>query len=351
MKKVALFFLVVFIMSTGFSILPAQTITPRLIFQSRKDDANYRFRAPRHFTIDKYDNLYIFDYFDYTIKKYDRQGKHLLTFGGKGSEAGKFTHLMAIKTFGDTFYALDSVAIQTFTLKGVFKDKKIFRETALCNHPKISKGLTFAGVRFLEKELKKGLTFRDAAGTELALVASYDLREFFPELKKGQDFFLKSEQDRSYLYDMTGDGRLFWAASDKFEVFEFKNGSSSKIISAPDGESYTPVDFPADKARKLSEKKEAMKKRFPNLHMNVPSRYQVLHHLLTEPGGDLWLYVKSKEKKGFMRFSAAGKNKGFYPADPDFNMIGVHIIIHKGQLYFMGATRSEVKIYTAALPD
>jgi hypothetical protein len=351
MKKVISLLLMIFIAPTGFSILAAETVTPRLIFQSRKDDANYKFKAPRNFTIDKYDNLYIFDYFDYTIKKYDKQGKHLLTFGGKGTEAGKFTHLMAIKTFHDTFYALDSVAMLTFTLNGVFKDKKTFRETALCNHPKMSMKLRFAGEQILDKELKEGLTFRDAGGTELARVASYDLREFFPDLKKGEDFFLKSEQARFYLYDMTGDGRLFWAASDKFEVFEFKNGTSSKIISAAKGASYTPVDFPADKAGKLSEKKEAVKKRFPHLHMNVPSRYQLLHHLLVGPGGDLWLYVKSKEKNGFMQFSAAGKHEGFYPADPDFNMLGVHIIVHGGQLYFMRTRRSEVKIYTAALPN
>ena len=63
-------------------------IIPELYFQTQEGEKGNRFNAARNFTFDEDDNLYIFDYMENYINKYDKKGEFITSFGkqGKGED-------------------------------------------------------------------------------------------------------------------------------------------------------------------------------------------------------------------------------------------------------------------------
>ena len=99
----------------------------------------------------------------------------------------------------------------------------------------------------------------------------------------------------------------------------------------------------------MLEKKAKIK---PPLFMYVPDYYQLVYHLLVGPEGDIWIYLKSQEKTGFLRYSENGSLKGFYTVDADFDITEADQIvrIHKNRMYFLVKGRKALKVYAADLP-
>jgi hypothetical protein len=327
--------------STGDQIIMGD-LEPTLLFESGSENPDYSFTAARNMALDSDKNLYIFDYLDNTIKKYDRSGRHAVTFGGQGEGPGRFLHLMEIRVYGDQLLALDSVGTLVFSLDGTFIEKTSFQEEIICEFPRIDKDGRFAGERYSQSELNKSLTLRDPHGIEIERLAEYDLREFFPELEEGKDFFVQDYQARFYLYDFCVDGGLIWASSDACQVYSYVDGASTPLVS----EDLTPLPIPEDQVAEMEKRAEFAKKN-PMLHMYVPKLYQIVQHLLAAPNGDIWAYVMSAEKTGFLVFSRDGQPKGQYAVNADFDMTRVKVQMFYDVIYYFVPGRNAVKIYMA----
>lgn len=329
--------------SPAGAVEPPWIIVPKLLLQNDGSDAAQRMVMPRNFTMDSDDNIYVFCYSDNGIRKYGPTGAFIVSFGKKGEGDKEFRHLMAIKVFGDTLTALDSVAALDFSRDGKFLKRRSFVDKALCNYPKLLPDGRFVGEQILEGELKKVLSFRDVSGREAARLAAYDLKEFFPGLVKGKDFFLSDAQTRSYLYDVDGADSIVWAASDEFKVYKYKDGKSTVFITGAG----TPVAFPEDQRKKLEDRKARIAKSMPMMHQYVPNRYQLLQHVFVGDDGDVWVYVISAERTGLVRFSSKGKEKYFYKVEAEFDIPGSLIQVFKGKIYFMVPGRRAFKIYVS----
>lgn len=62
------------------------------------------------------------------------------------------------------------------------------------------------------------------------------------------------------------------------------------------------------------------------------------------------MYVKSRERAGFLRNSKQGKLEGVYEVDADFDMMKAIVRIFNDIMYFVVNERERVKIYSAKLP-
>ncbi len=83
----------------------------------------------------------------------------------------------------------------------------------------------------------------------------------------------------------------------------------------------------------------------PPLFTYVPDNYQIVHHLLCGPDGDVWVYVKSRERTGFLRYSKQGKLEGLYEVDAEFDMMKAMVRIFNNIMYFVVNERDGVKVY------
>jgi len=108
----------------------------------------------------------------------------------------------------------------------------------------------------------------------------------------------------------------------------------------------TPVPFPDDEIAALEERQANLD---APLYMNVPSQYQVIHHLIVAESGDVWLYIKTQERTGLLRLSAAGKETGFFTVEAEFDLLEARVTLANGPMYFMSPGREETAIYSVVL--
>lgn len=284
-------------------------------------------------------SIFTFDYRDYKIRKYEPDGRFLLEFGGAGTGDGRFSHLTGLRVSADRLLAVDSVGLLTFDLDGRFLGKQAFVEDITPDFSVAFGDGRYIGYQINAAELKAVLTYRSPQGKELDRLASHDLREFFPDLKAGEDFFLSDQYARNYLYDIGPDESVCWAASDALRIFRYRGGKSEVVYSEP----AEAVPFPQAEKAALLKKKAGAK---PPFHAYVPDVLPVLQHLAVEPGGDLWIYVQSRRRTGFLRLSTDGKVKGLVSLAADFNVRSVRVRVFGRRMYFISGR----SLYAADLP-
>jgi hypothetical protein len=316
------------------------TIRPRLTFTVSSE---LGLTAARDLTVDGAGNVFVFDYDDYVIHKFDPSGVPLAKFGGPEGEDAGFTHLMAIRAVGSSLLALDAGSVSVFDLSGQLRSRRALADTIVCDLPRLHPDGQWAGEWIIEETAEKALTHRNSDGLEQSRVAAYALSELFPGVEPGGMFFINPTQARSYVYDFLPDGRLVWAVSDEAQVHVRRNGEDNAIFST-DGSA---LPFPPDEIQAMRERQASLS---PPLFMNVPEEYQLIQHLLVDESGEIWLYVVSLEKSGFLRLSDRGEEIEFHGVEADFDLPRARVTAAGGRLYFLVGGEDGTRIYVAGRP-
>lgn len=327
MSLLPLSFLVLFSLSAQQAVL-----APRLLLETPAHPI-------RDIAVSADGAVFTFDYDEYRIRKHGRDGRFLLEFGGTGKEEGRFTHLTGIGVSGDRLLAVDSVGLSRFGLDGRFLDRKAFAAEVTPNYSAVLEDGRYVGCQIVAPELKGVLTLRSPDGRELDRLASYDLRESFPGLKAGEDFFLSDDCARNYLYAIGPANDVLWAATDSPRVFRYRDGKSQPIVE----ESLAPEPLAEEERATLAKRAAALK---PPLFFFVPTHRPVLRHLGVDSSGDLWVYVRSREKTGFLRYGRDGKAKGLVTGSAGFDVSKATVRVFGETMYFIAGRA----LYVADLP-
>ena len=324
----------------GTASTPATgTLTTTLQFQMEIEG------GARDFTFDSDGNIYLFDYMHYTIRKLTPDGRQLLEFGGNVESEGLFTHLMDIEIFGDRLVALDSVARFTFDLEGNLLDQDDFAAEVVCGRPVVAPDGEFIGEWFGDPGARNILTLRRADGSEQARLESYDLSEFIPAIKPGDDYFLSMNHMRSYRYGYLPNGAPVWASTDAFRINTLRGEEVIELITGD----YTPVPVPADQVEQMRSRSESLP---APLFMYVPDTWRLIHRLFIGSAGDIWVYLQSLERTGILRYSSRGREKAFYSLEAEFDPGDEDVSIreYEGRLWFLVPGRDTVNLYTVTIP-
>jgi len=293
--------------------------------------------------VDADGNVYIFDYDDYYIHKYDPSGSHLTAFGGTSDVPDGFVHLMAIQVHGDSLLALDEGSLSVFALDGALLSRHAFTDSVICDYPRFLPDGRWAGEWIIGETAEYALTYRNADGTERRRIASYALGELYPGIQAGELFYINRVQAPTYLYDFLADGRLLWMSSDNLSIYGHEDDEDVTLYQS----AATPIPYPAEEIEALKEQQAGLN---PPLFVNVPHFYQIAHHLLVDGSGDIWLYVKCAERTGFLRLSPTGRETGFFTVEADFDMLSARVKEADGKMYFLVAGRDETAVYAVDLP-
>ena len=63
----------------------------------------------------------------------------------------------------------------------------------------------------------------------------------------------------------------------------------------------------------------------------------------------MWVYIKSRERTGFLHYSKEGHFEAVYEVEANFDMMNAIVRIFNGQMYFVVNERDGVKVYSASL--
>jgi hypothetical protein len=316
------------------------TLSPQLAFRISGETG---LTAARDLTVDREGNVYVFDYGDYVIRKFSPDGLQLAAFGGAGEEPERFQHLMTIQAYGDSLLALDEGSLSVFNFSGKFRSQQPFADTVVCDLPSVHPDGRWAAEWIIEETADQALTYRSADGREQARLASYPLSGLFPGLRAGEMFFIKRIQAPFYLYDFLPDGRLVWMTSDHLRVHVHQEDQDEVLFESE----ATPIPFPAEEIAALEERQASLD---PPLFMNVPQHYQTIHHLFVDGSGNIWLYLMSHERTGFLRLSPRGRESGFFTVEAKIDLLSARIAEANGRLYFLVSGREETAIFSVGLP-
>ncbi len=335
--------LVMLVTLSGCVPFETNTIYPELIYISDVDDAYRSMTAARDLTIDSAGHVYVFDYHDNRIHKIDPEGRLVTIFGGQGEGQGQFTHLMAIRAHDDRLLALDEGNLSVFNLSGEFQERRPFSEAVLFDHPRLHPDGRFVGERIIEETAEQVLSYRANDGQDLARLAGHDLRELFPGIVPGQLFFINPTQARAYLYDFLSDGRVVWTVSDEVRLKVYGDDGEVLRFAAQ----LSPLPYAEEEITAMRERQASLSS---PLFMNLPEHYQLVQHLFVDGADNVWLYLTSRERTGFLRVSPGGKETGFFTVEADFDPLAARVCVAHGRLYFLVPGRKSAAVYRAPLP-
>jgi hypothetical protein len=106
------------------SFKPIEFIVDLSIGEEEEDDENYMFSGPRDIDADTQGNIYVLDFEEKTIKKYDAQGKHIKNISRVGQGPGEFEYprYLCISELGNIYVAdVSERKIEVFNLEGEYE--------------------------------------------------------------------------------------------------------------------------------------------------------------------------------------------------------------------------------------
>ena len=131
-----------------------------------EDDENYMFSQPRDIDADTQGNIYVLDFEEKTIKKYDAQGKHIKNISRVGQGPGEFENprYLCISELGNIYVAdVSERKIEVFNLEGEYeralKVKKLGEISVTRNEELI------IGAKYPEKGKKDEIQYFYRVGT------------------------------------------------------------------------------------------------------------------------------------------------------------------------------------------
>jgi hypothetical protein len=191
----------------------------------QEGDENYMFSEPRDINSDSKGNIYVLDYREVTIKKYDSHGTHIKNIGRKGQGPGEFQMPRSfIMGRNDRIYVQDSLSLEIEILSADGDDLGAVNLKDRCDQVSIGpdEELVIGGKSYVEG--------KDKEVEYLYQVYKYDLqqKEFIPFYKQKQlRYDTLSSNEISLViplyvrWDIDSGGHIWVAAANKYELNVF----------------------------------------------------------------------------------------------------------------------------------
>jgi hypothetical protein len=218
------------------------TLKVDLTIGENTTDENYMFSDLRSVQVDDQENIYVLDWKENKIKVYDKNGKHLRTFGKKGQGPGELDRPIRMEMTRDNHLVIDDMG----------NNKLVFFSPEGIRAKEIPTGIYWAMIRF--KFDSHGNIYADTRAYEPPKVTS-ELKKFDPSFKPLATItsFEGKMQDRSnqtpfspvYSLQMRRDDLLVWIIGDtdkyEFTVVNSEGKTVKKIIKEYDPVKITSV--------------------------------------------------------------------------------------------------------------
>jgi len=220
---------------------PKEPIYGELKYELEKDlrigndlDENYLFVRIRGVTVDGHRNIYITDWGNYRIQKFDWTGEYIQTIGRQGEGPGEFHLYMQVlidDATGEIFVRDGSHQIERFNQDGEFLGLIKLEKLAI-DYQLDGKGNFFSIYgTYNESELSKTLCKFTKKGELIADIAKFPHQiyyrrrgevELLTSFRYAHDFFLSRVDENKLVYGQSGEYELYIIDNDGGLLFKIK---------------------------------------------------------------------------------------------------------------------------------
>lgn len=211
---------------------------------STEGDPNYIFGAFISFTVDDEGHIYILDWREREVRKFDRQGKYLLTFGGPGQGPGEFSSPEEIRYLPDgqlIIFEGESQRYACFTKEGKLIHTKRFQKLMFSPYFGLTNGCIIAvNVLYQADKTQSILGIFDERGNLMTEFSRTEKITDPPWPKQGNlnararrlaEAISRAAFRPSHLLAVDSRENIYFASSDRYEIKIFKSdGKLKKII-------------------------------------------------------------------------------------------------------------------------
>ena len=338
--KIVLGFVIGLIASNLFSE-NIKTINFKLFLKDTDEANSYLFTLPSDMAFDKDDSIYILDRRENTIFKFDVHGKFISSIGKKGNGPGEMQFAGNIAIKDDHLFLFDiTPMIKKYDLPGQFLSSTP-KEYKFIQDIKAFPEKFFLGTEYNGDELKVSLGRYDWSGKITNIIDTVDYKHYFTKKQLDATKSLMSVYIEGLMYNITNKGDIIYARSDKYEIRKYADGKSKVIIK----EDHKTKKIPK---RNGIEAKVKNTKSGPVLNL-VGDSFSLVSSLMTDSQDNIWFATTSEERKGFVKYSPAGKFLAFYDVASPID-VGIKFFMSRNYIYYIYMSPEKIEVYRAEIP-
>ena len=346
MKKYSV--IIIFFFLTAASLLfpdAARRLKFDLFFSESDYDPNYVFSLPGKVVIDKNSNLYISDLKESVIRKYDKNGKYVCSFGKRGNGPGEILGMSGLEALKNYIAVMDYKTIHYFGYDGKYiksVDKSYGRMHYVYHYHFPSIFLVYE----IDTQTRKFvLSLRDINDKLIREIYSFSAEGRF---EAGEHYWFPCFDFEKVVFGVNSKEDIIYAYSEAFEVFKTTGNKTVSIIK----ENAKPVSIPGDIRKKLDFVRGGITINGvdKDIKFTPPENYSLIQDLIIDENDNIWLKVRTPDFYGFKKYSSKGKKLAEYSMDYDAEYISPEILISGGYIYMRQYNQYEgLKILRARL--
>ncbi len=261
-----------------------------LVIGKAGGDENYVFSALRSVQVDNEENIFVLDRKDGKIKAFDKEGKHLRTFGKKGQGPGEFqvpTRMYMTRGGKLAIFDNGNKRIAEYSLTGECLNEISTAKWDFLQVRVDSRSHIYAdSLIFSEKGVSEKLLKFDSKLNLSASIAEVHSDIALPRLNPMADRFV---------YDISNEDNLIWAFTTKYEiqVLNSEGKTIRKII-----KDYDPIKITE------KDKKEIINERYgksgapQGIILEFPAYYSPINTIVADDRGRIYVRTNEKDEKG-----------------------------------------------------
>lgn len=316
-----------------------------IFFKESDSDSNYIFTHPYQFAVDKNLSLYIVDYKDCIVRKYDNKGKFVFSCGKRGVGPGELNGIERIIITNDYLLIIGFNMINFYDNEGklVQSSRHNIKNAYDLLYDQLSD--VYISYRIDEKTKRFLLSLRKIDDTLISEVASYPATDRVIEgLGRPMPCYLFEK----IAFGINSKKDVIYAFSEKFEVFSSSGAKLNLIIK----EKVSPVIIPEDIRKNINGEiaEGVVNGVIKRISCTPPEYYSMIQDLMIDEKDNIWIKALTSEFNGFIKYSQEGKMLGKYQINNEYNYDHYDWFIIGGYLYHRIYDREEgLKILRAKL--
>lgn len=344
-KNFLLTFMILFFISAVMFSLEKKTLKFDLFFEESDTDINYTFGRAGKMAFDRNSNFYVVDIRDCVVRKYDKKGKYILSFGKKGQGPGEFNYVTNIQILKDKIIIFSSRLISYFDYSGKYHQSAksdINIASGTLYNSLLDSYLNYE----IDKETKRFLlSLRKIDNALIKEIFSYPA---INRIEVGQHYWFYCYDYEKIAFSVNSKGEVIYAFSEAFEIFKYSGDKSTLILK----ERTKSVPIPENIRKKLDVASGAVtiNGKDKEIKFAPPEKYSLIQEIIIDEKDDIWVKVRTSEFNGFYKYSAGGKKLAQYVLESGYEYERRQWLVHNGYLYMKYYDDEDgLKIYRAKL--